>query len=187
MSKRFLLLAASVLCLITVLCFSKLRAGDASNPTNWKTLEIRCAQANVTLAEARLAEAEAQNKLAAGTNSPDMIKSLQANVKVAHDRLQQLQGKGGNNSFGPQIVATMDRIQTLTENHQQSLQANQLQAGAVPDTVLRRQQAEIDVAKARLAALQVLSDQPLPVRLEWQIHQLQDDVAALWARPLLQD
>ncbi len=186
MTQRFRLLIASVLCLVTALCLTRLLARDPSS-SNWKSLEIRCAQANAALAEARLAEAEAQNKLAPETNSQDMIQSLKADVKLAHDQLLQLQGRGDSKPYGPQIVAAMDRISALVENHKQSLQANQLQAGSVPDPVLRRQQAQIDLAKARLAALQSLAEQPLPVRLEWQIRQLQDDVQALWARPLIQD
>jgi hypothetical protein len=62
-----------------------------------------------------------------------------------------------------------------------------LQAGAVPDVELRREQAEISVAKARLAALQALPQQSPQVRVEWQIRMLQDDIRALWARPLIQD
>jgi hypothetical protein len=186
MKKRFLLLTASVLCLVTVLCLSGLLAGDAA-PTDWKTLEIRCAQANVELADARLAEAENQDKLAPGTNSVGAIQMLKTDAKFSRDRLTQLEGKGGSNPFAPQIIAATDQIKALTDNYNGSLQANNLQPGSVSAQQLRRQQAEINVAKARLAAFQSLSEQPLPVRLEWQIRQLQNDIHALWARPLIQD
>jgi hypothetical protein len=53
--------------------------------------------------------------------------------------------------------------------------------------VLLREQAEIAVAKARLAMLKSLHEQPVEVRLQCEITQLQDQVRALWNRPLIED
>jgi hypothetical protein len=78
-------------------------------------------------------------------------------------------------------------VQACETNYAESIKANQLQTGAVPDVELRREKAEIAVAKARLAALRVLSQQPPQVRVEWRIRMLQDDIRALWARPLIED
>jgi hypothetical protein len=52
---------------------------------------------------------------------------------------------------------------------------------------LRREQAAIVVAKARLAALKVLDQQPPEVRIQWELGQIQDQIRALWARPLIED
>lgn len=186
MTKRFTLLTASALCLITAFCLSGLLAREGA-PSNWKMLEIRYAQADLELAMARLAQAESQNKLTSGTISQEMIDALKAGVKLTQDQLQQLTGKGSANPYAPQIAAAADIVKALENDHSESLQANKLQAGSVAEPQLRREQAEIEVAKARLAALQSLSQQPLEVRLDWEIHQLQDDIRALWARPLVQD
>jgi hypothetical protein len=186
MTRRFALPSVLATCALAVACLSTLFAGDAAAP-NWKGLEIRYAQANVELAMARLAQAESQNNQAADTITPDSIDMLKAGVKLTQDQLQQLQATTATNPYGPQIAAAEEDLKALVDDHNESVQANKLQAGAVPDPQLRREQAEIDVATARLVALKSLAQQPLEVRLEWEIGQLQDQVRALWARPLIQD
>src|SRR5206468_2923559 len=136
-------------------------------------------------ATARLTEAESQNKRTAATISNDAIDLLKAGVKLTQDRLRQLEGQGNANPYAPQIVAAEDALKVVVDIHNQSLQANNLQPGSVAEPQLRREQAEIDVANARLAALASLAQQPLEVRIEWEIRQLQDDVRALSSRPLL--
>ena len=186
MTKRFALLFASATCLATAACLSGLFARDQA-PSNWKSLEIRCAQANVALAQARLAQAESENKLAAGTISQETIALLRTAVRLTQDRLQQLEGKNDAAPYAPQIMATIQLVKDLQTAHNESLEANKLQFGAVSVPRLRREEAEINMAQARLAALQSLAQQPLEVRLEWQISQLQDDIHSLWARPLIEE
>jgi hypothetical protein len=188
MTKRFAMLAVSVSCLIVAFRLPGLLARD-EQPSDWKTLELRYAQANLELAQARLALANSQNQKAASTISQDVIDTLKAGVKLTQDKLQQLQAPatGNGSTFAPQIVAAQDGLKALIDVHNQSLQANKLQPDAVPDPKLRREQAEIDVAAARVAALQSLARQPFEVRIEWQIAQLQDDIRALGARPLISD
>lgn len=188
MTTRSTILAVCTSSLIAAVSLSGLFARDEP-PPNWKSLELRYAQANLALAKARLALAESQNKVANRTISPDMINALKAGVKLTQDDLQQIQApaNGNKNPYAPQIIAAQDVLNALIEAHNQSLQANNLQPGAVPEPKLRREQAEIDLAAARLAGLQSLAQQPLEVRMQWQIGQLQDDVRALWARPLVSD
>jgi hypothetical protein len=186
MTRRIALLTLLVAAALAGACLSSLFARDEKS-TNWDALKLRCAEANFELAQARLAQAESENKLAAGTITPDTVELLQAGVKLTGEQLQQLQGKGGADAFAPQIAAAASLVQALESDHNESLQANKLQPGSVAEPQLRREQAEINVAKARLAALQSLPQQPLEARLEWEISQLQDDIRALWARPLIQD
>src|SRR5439155_17555813 len=115
-----------------------------------------------------------------------MLNALSAGVQVTADRVRILEGGQSTSPYGPQMLAAEGTIRALEANHSESLKANQLQAGAVSDFAIHREQAEIDVAKARLAALQSLAEQPPAVRIEWEIGLLQDDIRALWARPLIQ-
>jgi hypothetical protein len=188
MTKRVILIVTCVPCLFAALSIAGLFARDQAPPA-WKALEIRYAQANLELANARLAQAESQNKLTAGTIDPDTIELLKGGVKLAQAQLRQLDSQTGSNAnpYAPQVLATEYVIAALANNHNESLQANKLQPGAVPAAQLQREQAEIDVARARLAALQSLAQQPLEVRLKWEIGQLQDDIRSLWARPLITD
>ena len=187
MKKQFALLAVLVPCLITVALLTTLFARDTA-PSDWKALETRYAQANLELASARLAMAEHENQTQAESVPIETLDSLQAGVRLAQERLRQLEaGDDANNPFGPKIAAAEVALNGLEENHSESLEANKLQAGAVPVLALRREQAEIDVAKARLAALKSLSQQPVEVQVQWEIQQLQDEVRALWARPLIED
>lgn len=49
------------------------------------------------------------------------------------------------------------------------------------------EEARKQLSQARLAALRALAQQPPEVRVQWEIRQLQDEIRALWARPLIED
>jgi hypothetical protein len=157
------------------------------SPAIWKALERSYAQANVELAQARLAKAKSENAAVGESVPAGMLAELEAGVQLTQDRLRQLDGNDNTHPFGPQLVAAADAVKSLQADHNESLKANQLQAGAVSEFELRREQAEINVATARLAALKSLAQQPPEVRVQWQISQLQDEVRALWARPRIED
>lgn len=165
---------------------SNLFARD-DNSSNWMAIEKSYAEANLELAQARLAMAESQNKAVADTIDKETMDALTSAMHIARDQAKQIAVNQNVNSLSPQIAAMEGMVQACETNYAESIKANQLQAGAVPDVELRREQAEIAVAKARLAALRVLAQQPPQVRVEWQIRMLQDDIRALWARPLIQD
>jgi hypothetical protein len=186
MKKHIALSLILFTCLITFAYFSKLSARDEL-PSNWSDLEKRYAEANLELAQARLAVAESQNNAVAGTIAKQTMDYLQTGVQVSRDQLKQIAVNKNANALSPQIAAIEGTIQALETNYAESLKANQLQAGAVADVELRREQAEISVAKAKLAALQSLNQQSPQVRVEWEIRMLQDDIRALWARPLIED
>ncbi len=159
--------------------------GTDSN--SWKKLERDYAAANVELAEARLAQANSQNQAVADSVSQEMTSELKAGVQLAQGRLKQLDANGRENPYGPQIQATQDAVSAMQNNYDEALKANKIQAGTVTDVLLRREKASIDVAKARLAALKSLDQQPPEVRIQWELGQLQDQIRALWARPLIED
>ena len=186
MTKRIALPLIVATCVIAFVCFSKLSARDEA-PSNWKSLEQGYAEASLELAKARLAMAQSQNKAVAGTISKETMDELQSGVQVSQDRLKQLVVNQNSNGVSPQIAAIEGVIRALETNYAESLKANQQQAGAVADVELRREQAEINVAKGRLAALKALPQQTPQVRIEWEIRMLQDDIRALWARPLIED
>jgi hypothetical protein len=186
MTKRIALPLVLAPCVIAVACLSQLSARDEA-PSNWKSLEQRYAEANLELAKARLAKAQSQNQEVPGTNSREMMDELQSGVQVTQDRLKQLAVNQSSKSSSPEIAAIEGVIKALETNHAESVKANRLQAGAVKDVELRREQAEINVAKARLATLQALPQQSPEVRIEWEIRMLQDDIRALWARPIIED
>lgn len=186
MTKRIALPLILITCAIAFACFSTLSARDEA-PSNWKSLEQNYAEASLELAKARLEMAQSQNKAVAGTISKQTMDELQSGVQISQDRLKQIAVNQNANSYSPRIAAVEGVIQALETNYAESVKANQLQADAVSDVELRREQAEINVAKARLAALKALPQQTPQVRIEWEIRMLQDDIRALWARPLIED
>jgi len=186
MTKRIKLPLVLVLGIVAGFSLSNLFARD-ENSTSWSAIEKSYADANLQLAQARLAMAQSQNKAVAGTVDKETMDALASAVQVARDQVKQIAVNKNPNSLSPQIAAIEGVIKAFETNYSEALKANQQQAGAVPDVELHREQAEIAVAKAKLAALRVLSQQPPQVRVEWQIRMLQDDVRALWARPLIQD
>ncbi len=186
MTKRIAFPLILVPCVMVAASFSTFSAlGDAAS--DWTALEQQYAEANLGLANARLAVAESQNKAAAGSVTKETMDELRAGVQVARDQVKQLAVNKTANSLSPRVTAIESRIQALETNHAESIKANQLQAGSVSDVELRREEAEISVAKARLAALRALPQQSPQVRVEWEIRMLQDDIRALWARPLIED
>jgi hypothetical protein len=186
MTTRIALLTVVALCLFGAACFSVLLAGDAA-PNNWQALEKNYAHANLALAKARLAQAQAENASDAGSVSGETIDALEAGVQLAQAKLKQLEAGTGADDQAAQILAAEQELLGLENDYKDSLKANQIQAGAVPEPNLRREEAEIEVAKARLAALKSLAQQPPEVRIQWQIGQLHDEIRALWARPLIED
>jgi hypothetical protein len=165
---------------------NELFAKDNSQ-SSWKALERAYAEANVQLAEARLAQARSQNKSVSGSVSDDTLNQLMADVALTKDRLKQLQAGASGNIYGSQIAAAEEALRGLEADHAESVKANKIQAGAVSAVEIRREEAEIAVAKARLAATKAVGQQSPEVRMQWQIGQLQDQIRALWARPLIED
>ena len=187
MSKRFTILTLMASCVIGGMFLDRLFAVDKPAPTTWKGLERAYAQANLELAQARLAQAQSENKAAPNSVADTTLDELQAGVQLTQDRLKQLDSNGNAATFGPQIIAASDEVKALEDDYSEATKANSASPGAVPGPELTRQKAEIAVAKARLAALKALAQQPPEVRIQWQISQLQDEVRALWARPLIED
>lgn len=186
MTKRTAFSLTLTLGIIVGFCLSSLSARDEA-PNNWMSLEKSYAEASLELAEARLAMAQSQNKDVAGTISKQMMDELQSSVQSSRDLVKQIAVNRKPNNLSPRIAALEGNVNALETSHAESLKANQLQAGAVPEIDLRNETAEINVAKARLAALRALSSQPFEVRVDWEIRMLQDDIRALWARPLIED
>jgi hypothetical protein len=186
MKKGLLTLAAMGSCLMVGICCTESFARESAT-ANWHALEVAYARANLELAQARLAEAKSQNQSVRGSVSDGTLDELTAGVQLAQDRLKQLESGRSGDPYAGQIAAAEGALRALEADHDESLKANKIQAGSVADPELRREVAEIAVAKARLAALKVVSQQPPEVRIQWQIGQLQDQIRALWARPLIED
>jgi hypothetical protein len=186
MSRKSCTLIVMAACVILGAYLNSLLARDEA-PSNWKALEKAYAQANVALAQARLAQAQSENQAVNGSVSSGMLAELQGGVQLTQERLRQIDSDAAGNAYAPQIAAAEDAVRALETNHAESIKANGIQANAVPATELRREEAEIAVAKARVAALKAIGREPAGVQVQWEIGQLQDQVRALWARPLIED
>ena len=187
MAKRYALLTVMASCILAGMLLNQLFAVDPPKSNNWKALERAYAQANVELAQARLAQAQSENKAAPNSVSDTTLEELEGGVQLTQDRLTQLDSNGSTATFGPPIIAASDEVKALEDDYNEAVKANEASPGAVPGPELARAKAEIAVAKARLASLKALAQQPPEVRIQWQISQLQDEVRALWARPLIED
>jgi hypothetical protein len=186
MTKRLTVMSVIATSMLLGICLKALFAGEDS-PSAWASLEKSYAQANLQLAQARLAQARHENQTVAGSVSDGTLAELSAGVQLTQLRLRQLESGATGDLYAPQIAAAEDAIRGREADYAESVKANSIQAGAVPDVELRREYAEIAVAKARLASLKALAQQPPEVRMQWEISQLQDQIRALWARPLIQD
>ena len=186
MTQRLALIA---MCTTPLLLLAYLATSFAqeTGPSDWTSLELQQAEANLALAQAQLGIAEHQNQEVAESVSKATMDSLHAGVQLAEGRVQQLKLGNAGNPYAPLIAAAEARVAGAELEHQQSLQANSADPSAIPEVMLRREQAEIAVAQARLAMLKQLHAQPVEVRLQWEIRELQDDVRALWNRPLIED
>ena len=186
MLKRINFVLLVLICVVLGATLNSLLAG-APDSNKWKSLEHDYAVANLRLAEARLAQATSQNQSVPDSVSREMIRELKAGVQLAEGQIKLLDSAARENPYGPQIQAAKDAVAAMQNNFDEANKANKIQAGTVADVQLRREQAAIDVAKARLAALTALDQQPPEVRIQWEIGQLQDQIRALWARPLIED
>lgn len=179
-------LVRSLACLFAFISIMALHA-NAAETSDWASLELGYAEANLELAQARLDLATSQKQAVADSVSDDTLDALEAGVLSAQNCLAQLKTKTAAGANASQILAAEQELQGLKAAYTKSLEANKLAAGSVSDLELRSQLAEVNVAKARLAAARELGNQPVEVRMQWQIGQLQDQIRALWARPLIED
>jgi hypothetical protein len=186
MSRKSSTLIAMSACVVVGAYLNSLFAKDEA-PSEWKALEKAYAQANLDLAKARLAQAQSENTSVGGSVSNGMLAELKAGVQFTQERLKLIESGASGDSFAPQIAAAEDTVKALETDHAESVKANNLQANSVPAAELQREAAEIVVAKTRLAALKAIGREPAATQMQWQIGQLQDQVRALWARPLIED
>jgi hypothetical protein len=156
-------------------------------PNAWKSLETAYAKANLELAQARLAQAQSENAAVKGSVSDGTVDELEAGVRLTEQRLRRLESGAVGDPYAPQVAAAEEAVRGLEADYTESQKANSIATGSVPEAELKRQQAEVAVAKARLAALKALGQQPADVQLKWELSQLQDQIRALWARPLIED
>src|SRR5262249_36685841 len=124
MTKRIALPLILVPCVIAVACLSAHSARDESQ-SSWKSLEQQYAEANLELAQARLAVAQSQNKSVAGTISKETMDDLQSGVQVARDWLKQLVVNKNPNQYSPRAAALEGTIQALETNYAEALKANE--------------------------------------------------------------
>jgi hypothetical protein len=186
MSKHPYVATASAVCLLTVLGLSALFAAAPAS-SDWNAVMKTYAEANLALAKARLASAMNANEAVRDAVSKDMLDALQAGVELAQADLNEIAKGESANPFAPQIAAAEKNLAGLVAEQKASIEANRVASGAVSELDMRRDAAEIAVAKAKLAALKSLANQPPEVRMQWQIGELQDQIRALWARPLIED
>jgi hypothetical protein len=186
MSRKLVFVSTSAICILTATAIWAQRNTGGSR-TDWNAIQKSYAEANLELAQARLALAMNQNETVPDAVSKDTLNSLQAGVELAKSQLAELSKGDTANPFVPQIAAAEITLNGLESDYQAGLESNKLAPGSVTDLEMRREAAEVAVAKARLAALQSLRSQPPEVRMQWEIDRLQDEIRALWARPLIQD
>jgi len=120
MSRSFTKLFVLAACVIFGACLNALFAKDEA-PTNWKALEKAYAEANVKLAEARLAQARSENQTVGGSVSSGMLAELQAGVQLTQARLKQLGTSAPGDAFAPQVAAAEDAVRALEMVHAESL------------------------------------------------------------------
>ncbi len=186
MTQRLALMVALTTSLL-LLAYLATSFAQETGSADWTSLETHYAKANLALAQARLAIVDHENQEAAESVGQETMDALQAGVKLAQDRLLLLQANHDANPYAPMVDAAKAQVKGAEVKLEESLRANSIDQSAIPEVILRRERAEIEVAKARLAMLMQLNEQPVDVRLQWEIRQLQDEVRALWNRPLLQD
>ncbi len=160
---------------------------QSNRSSDWRSLERAYAEANLELAKARLGMALNQKKMVADSVPDDTLSDLEANVEFAQDRLAQLKSNRNTTFMTAAIAAAELDLKGTQNDYNKSLEANKIAAGAVPDLQVQLEAAELAAAKARLAVVRALGQQPAEVRVQWQIAQLQDEIRALRARPLIEN
>jgi hypothetical protein len=186
MSKKLVFVTATAIFILTATAIWAQRNAGAAR-SDWNAIQKSYADANLELAQARLALAMNQNETVPDAVSKDTLNSLQAGVELARAQVAESNNGASRDPYAPQIAAAKIRLNGLETDYKAGLESNKLAPGSVTELEMRREAAEVAVARSRLAALQSLASQPPEVRMQWQIDRLQDEVRALWARPLIQD
>jgi hypothetical protein len=153
-----------------------------SNSDQWKQAKIAYAQAVLQVAQADLAKAREANSKAAETIPSAVVRGLQSDVAMAQARVDVMKGTSQPGDENPYMIAAKDALAFARENLQQANSVNARVPGAIGKVELDRRQADVDLAKARLAAASLLDKVTPQEAAQWELLQMQEELHDLGFR-----
>jgi hypothetical protein len=165
--------------MITVICLGQsLQTPTPSNAIS-ESLDVRCARAQLQLAEANLNRVQQSNKRVAGSVPNSVVAEYQDEVKIAKRRLDQASAVGAASEFQVWLQRAEAEQRTAETTWKIATAVNGRLPGTFDVLDVERYRLRAEVAKLQLERGQALVDSGLEAKLQWKIDMLDSQVQRL--------
>ncbi|MEX2113698.1 MAG: hypothetical protein WD845_10960 [Pirellulales bacterium] len=174
--------AVVVMLAITGLALHQARSADPpeKDPAQLKQaagdFATRYAQAQLRLAELRLAKAQEMNRRVARTLAKGVVEQFADDVDFAKAQLAAAQGGGKADSFSFWVRRAELELQDDQEQLRIATSANERVPGAYQPIDLDRMQATIELASLRVERAKELANAPEEAKLVWQLEIIAEEL-----------
>lgn len=155
----------------------------SSSATEAPTLQMRYAEARVRLAELALEKAQEANRKIHNTISSIEMRRLEEQVILAQKQRALARQYTTGTSTQTQLSAARAALRIAEANHRVALEAQQKNAGAFSEILLKEIEARLEIARLRVEIWEDPVYLPTLVdELQWQIDRLTEQVITLSQR-----
>jgi hypothetical protein len=141
-------------------------------------LELRYAEAQLSLARANLKRAESANQRVPNAVSANVVAAYKSDVEVARLRVDQLKA-GGPESIQVWLRAAEVNWKLADSRYRSALAANQRMPNTINPFDVERYRCRAEVFRLDFERGQAVMDQPREKQLEWRISMLNDQIERL--------
>ncbi len=170
---------AMALAIFGLLLYRAGAAAPAADDASSDSVAVRCARAQLQLAEVNLRKADAMNRKLEGSLSTDLIAQFTEDVEIARQHVQDLQRAGGVDSLETWIQRADLAVRLAEANLKKAKDVDQLVPGTVQPLDFQRLRLRVDIARLQLERGRSLAKSPVEARLQWQIEMLNDGLTRL--------
>jgi hypothetical protein len=179
MSRLQLVVVASLLLISGVEVYRVVAAPPAPESSDKESLVVRCARAQLQLAEATLEKAKQTNKRTPRLLPTDMISQLTDDVEIAKAQLASAQQTTEVDSLTGWLRRAQSALRGAEVNLKNANNVNQQAPGTFHPLDIDRLRLRVEIAKMQLERGKSLANASPDAKLQWQVDMLNDEVARL--------
>jgi len=176
--QRLTVLAAIGICASWVLNAAE-RTAPAEEKARRESIAMRCAQAQLRLAEVTLEKAQAMNQKVAGTLVGSMVSQLADDVDYARVRVESIGPNGEVDYYKTCMQRAALSMRLAQARLQRAIEANKRVPGTVSDLDLERLRLGVEIAQLRIEGGRGMANASREEKLQWQIDMLNEELALI--------
>jgi hypothetical protein len=179
MNLRRLAALATIFALSGAIAYRAGSAAQAPKKTDQESVAVRCARAQLRLAEITLQKANDLNRKVAQTIPSAMVAQFADDVEIAKARVQSAERAGGVDAFQAWLRRAEVELRSAETKLKQATEISQRAPGMYQPIDLERFRVGVDVARLQLERGKSLAGGPADAKLQWQLEMLNDGLARL--------